>query len=159
MGCVVLTARRRRQATISAWSLRLVVLMERTSSSFWVSQESNKHCQESRLEQRGCMSEWIKIRGGSERKWENWRSGTMVISNVCGYKTLIIWKVVHLCLAGADRLWLHPPPQASEMHPIVCDSIFPMAQNHTVNISVIRAQIFHLQQGLKWYLNKHFAWE
>lgn len=42
--CFALTARRRRQATISDWSFRLEVLMERTSSSFCVSQESNKDC-------------------------------------------------------------------------------------------------------------------
>lgn len=48
---VKLTERRRKQAAISAWSFRLEVLMERTSSSFCVSQESNKHCQQ-RYEQK-----------------------------------------------------------------------------------------------------------
>ena len=48
---VQLTARRWRVDTISARSFRLVVLMVRASSSFWLNQESNKHCREEEEEE------------------------------------------------------------------------------------------------------------
>lgn len=85
MWFVVLTARRRRHATISAWSLRLVVLMERTSSSFWVSQASNKHCEERRLgEQRSVLVTCLLVK-------------TTASSSGLGKASYCLWQHLPLC--------------------------------------------------------------
>lgn len=146
-----LTARRRRQDTISAWSFRLEVLMERTSSSFWVSQESNKHWEE----RRGKESEGKKGKE-EDRKEEKRREGKG--REMRRQEEREIFPCGRRCTRSHCLLLLQTAPDCSILlRPIVCDSISTSARDFNVNVSVISVRTVHLQQEPAVILEQAFS--